>query len=500
VSSKHLDWDFVTATRLDDIYREIELIRRNIIFLVVLLSCLLAFIVLISAKRLYHPLYRLIERMRKREPVDGDKQANAVIGELEYLEQNVSRSYEQQRRLSLKLEESLPAYKEKFIMQLCRGHSFTMEELAEKLGYFGINIDIQGLYVLIIAIDKTEYTADTLHDQNVDKLMIVDFIQKRIPTRTKRVISEIEENKIVVLMNAEKAELSLLIDLFQIVKTGLKKLLYVTATVGGGRFCDSIGEVSRGFAEAEEALNYRISLGENEIIYIEDVRPHSITTVSYIKEREDYLIRCIKGVERDKALEALREIFAEIRGHHGAIYYEQIIQSFVRLMSKIIDAAHEMGADPQMLFSDQANVYNDLLKMHNIDEVAAWFADLIDRAFLYMRDGYISRNRKTVEEIVTILNQDCRNVTLYSVAERVGLTPNYVSRIFKQLTGKNFNAYLTDIRMEKGKQLLSETHLRVKDISEQIGYSNSYYFIRLFREHTGTTPGAFRNASSEHTN
>ena len=52
--------------------------------------------------------------------------------------------------------------------------------------------------------------------------------------------------------------------------------------------------------------------------------------------------------------------------------------------------------------------------------------------------------------------------------------------------------YLTKVRMEKAVQLLRNTDLTIEEIAKQIGYSNSSYFIKVFREWIGFSPGEFR--------
>ena len=77
------------------------------------------------------------------------------------------------------------------------------------------------------------------------------------------------------------------------------------------------------------------------------------------------------------------------------------------------------------------------------------------------------------------------------------MNPSYISRVFKKATGKNFVDYLTYRRIEKSKELLKSSDLKVKDIAEQVGYNNSYYFIKIFRENTGITPGEYKKLLKE---
>ena len=80
-----------------------------------------------------------------------------------------------------------------------------------------------------------------------------------------------------------------------------------------------------------------------------------------------------------------------------------------------------------------------------------------------------------------------------SVLNTLNLNPAYVSKIFKEVTGKTFVEYLTWVRIEKSKKLLCEADLTIKDIAELVGYNNSHCFIKVFKEDAGITPGEYRD-------
>lgn len=84
------------------------------------------------------------------------------------------------------------------------------------------------------------------------------------------------------------------------------------------------------------------------------------------------------------------------------------------------------------------------------------------------------------------------DVSLEDAADHVNLNYVYLSRLFKQETGENFTDYLTSIRIEKAKELLSETHQKGCKICEKIGYRNPKYFYKIFKKRTGFTTSEYR--------
>jgi len=84
------------------------------------------------------------------------------------------------------------------------------------------------------------------------------------------------------------------------------------------------------------------------------------------------------------------------------------------------------------------------------------------------------------------------NFSVQQMADHFNLSLNYLSSFFKEQTGQNIVYYLTNLRVEKAKSLLSSSVLPVKDVAESSGYYNVSSFIRRFKQITGFTPGEYR--------
>ena len=83
-------------------------------------------------------------------------------------------------------------------------------------------------------------------------------------------------------------------------------------------------------------------------------------------------------------------------------------------------------------------------------------------------------------------------LSLDILAEKVYLTPHYLSSIFIQEKGIGINKYLKNVRMEKARQMLMETNMKISEISQRVGYSSLSYFCRSFRNEYGLTPDQYR--------
>lgn len=144
--------------------------------------------------------------------------------------------------------------------------------------------------------------------------------------------------------------------------------------------------------------------------------------------------------------------------------YDEIIEIF-SLIKKELDA---QKADKSAILKE--HIKESLPTLDNIDNVI----DVIK--------NYIERNYK--------------EATLETAAKLVYMNPYYLSRLFKQKTGKNFSDYLLEIRMKKAMELLKIPLYKTHEIGEMVGYKNPKNFTRAFKKYYGKPPSEFSSGSN----
>jgi AraC family transcriptional regulator len=85
-------------------------------------------------------------------------------------------------------------------------------------------------------------------------------------------------------------------------------------------------------------------------------------------------------------------------------------------------------------------------------------------------------------------------LTIADIARECGLTPSYFAKAFRRSTGTSPHQYLTHIRVQEAKSLLSSSTLPLADIALICGFGDQSYFTRVFAHCVGTSPGAWRRS------
>lgn len=117
----------------------------------------------------------------------------------------------------------------------------------------------------------------------------------------------------------------------------------------------------------------------------------------------------------------------------------------------------------------------------------------IDKLQLQMENSCGTKRREVemVQQIVKKKYSDS-GLGVDQLAMEVNMTPNYLSSLFKKETGENLSTYLKRFRMERAKELLSDTNKKIGDICVECGFVNVSYFCQSFRETFGVSPKKYR--------
>ena len=101
-------------------------------------------------------------------------------------------------------------------------------------------------------------------------------------------------------------------------------------------------------------------------------------------------------------------------------------------------------------------------------------------------------------EITDYIEQNYeKDLSLSALAEHFALSPSYIARLFQQQLGKKPSAYVNEVRISAAGTLLSETDLSITEIAEKTGFSDVYYFSKVFKRTTGLSPSHIRSKKKE---
>lgn len=283
-------------------------------------------------------------------------------------------------------------------------------------------------------------------------------------------------------------------DLGKRIIEAVEKYLQFQVYIGVSREFKSSKETAANYLDALEAVQNAGMFRSERICYFEKgLRSH---TVIYSEDMENTLLNYIENNHKTHAEELIEQIFRNIENSQTFNSYSirssvlELTTNIGRLVKNYADTGEENFSDRNMM----NKVINELFTLHELKD---YLKDTSLKAMSLINDKKRIGSAKTIDQIVHYIDQHFREpINLNSISEKFYLNAAYLSRVFKNEVGENFNDYLSRKRMDSAVELLKHSELKMNDISEMIGYENVNYFLKKFKEHYHCTPTEFKKRRS----
>jgi two-component system response regulator YesN len=242
--------------------------------------------------------------------------------------------------------------------------------------------------------------------------------------------------------------------------------------------------------------NAMLALKSN-LIYKEN---RHLTTYDYVLDKSknivqtevvEKLINLIGTKRRDKIVELLQLVYAEeVVRDHGIVYLERSNGKLLKNIKGYLD--QQLSNNIELKY--KLEFISNILNFSNYREFYYELKELVlyvDELLFEMRRALCDKS--FIGKAIEYINDNySKNLSLTVVSNVVSVNYSYFSQVFKEHTGENFINYLRNIRVKKAQELLKEQELKVYEVAEAVGYSDSKQFTKAFKSVTGITPQEFK--------
>ncbi|WP_432663825.1 AraC family transcriptional regulator [Wukongibacter baidiensis] len=172
---------------------------------------------------------------------------------------------------------------------------------------------------------------------------------------------------------------------------------------------------------------------------------------------------------------------------------EVIKARVMELCSLLSRAAIEGGAPLKDMLAFNYLLFEDLNKLHNLEEISFWMLKVLD----YYTENAVNlsstKNTDIIKKSIIYINKHFRSsIKLDDVASHVHLNSTYFSTLFKKEIGMSFSEYVQKIRVEESKYLLTSTSNSILDVAISVGFDSQSYFCKVFKKYTELSPKKYR--------
>ena len=493
-----LTWMYVTATPLSQVTRPVKFLAQIILIISGIGLILAIMLSWLSSNRIYRPIQRLIRVFSGNKPIS---EITRERNELDYIEQQWKYLSRESQYLQSRLEEAIPSLREGFLLKFFHGHFYALseEELSRRMEQFGWVTKNKCFAVLLFQIFglSNPQSKFTQGDEQLVTFAAANIIEEYSMNKVEQIGTVNFHDMTVGLLISypgEKSKNVIKEGLYQISKDLLdliSSLLKINITVSIGRLTEKVKDIPAIQQENQQILRYRDIQAGNQVLDVDELLPQSRDSVFYPFGAEKETIQAVRMGAQEEACRLVGQFVQEMVANTGTEL--QVQQGILQLLGSTLHAILEAGMNPCRLYSG-VNLYEQLINIREPEEMEKWFQmNVLVPYFTELAKTQNTHMKQAVEAALNIIDREFMNdmFSLESCADELGIKPYTLSKAFKQITGKNFIDYLTEYRLEKAKEFLTTSDLKVNDIAQKVGYQVSYMF-RVFKKYEGMTPGEYR--------
>lgn len=271
-------------------------------------------------------------------------------------------------------------------------------------------------------------------------------------------------------------------DICREIKSVVYETMKLSVSIGLGKRVAALEELSKSYEASVEILKYRYTKGSGVIFDCEK----GAAAANPMELEQDFrdIAQAVIGKDEDILSDALDHVEGWMKS--GYVGRNRVVAYLHQILRIVCDTVRE--TDEEFALKDsQVSGITDAKSLEKAMKLIRQYTS--DAMEAVRAAGQSSAQRQAVLAVDYIKeNYGNPDLNLNLLCDYLNISTSRFSSIFKEATGKTFTEVLTNIRMERAKQLLSHTSLKNYEIAEKVGFSDPHYFSIAFKKMTGKTP------------
>lgn len=465
VSSTDLGWKFIRTSPLSKILEQAnKLMKKTVLFsiFILLLGLLVSFFL---SRIVYKPIDSVLSKLKMQ------------------LAQSNQDKYE---------------LKNTYLRKLILNESLLdKNSLKLQLDKHEINLSLENkVTLLLFRIDHFSEFCSKLNssDRSLMKFAVINILSEICSKAFLTEAVDMGEDYIVMILNIDRTnphynytEFELLI---KDIQNSVEKYLNIslTAVLSSSQYLQN-GCVHI-YNDVLDFSNYRLKFGHKSIIDCE----------SLYKDNAPYIFPVEKGKLLFDSLmlgkiDMVKSIFDDIMNSVQEFSYTVCSSTLMRIAFIVISVVENMDSIGGSHI--QYNINKFMVNINTAEtliEIRSIFFDTFNTIFLSLDKKKINKLDSLVNTITEMIDKNYNNesLCLEFIADSLSMSAAYLGRIFKKQIGKPVSDYINEVRINRAKELLSETDKPVNEITSLTGFISSTYFYTIFKKKYGLTPNEYR--------
>lgn len=382
----------------------------------------------------------------------------------------------------------LQIYHDKFFLRLLH-NLFDSEEQFE-LQVKDLSLDFgDRCYVVVQCEIHEEQAGEMAHEAllnlyNSTIQMASDILLKHLPCH----VISLDLKHFVVLFHfpsMKDLEETPMMEALENASSMVHNYFNVWLSMGIGSPVDAPLKISSSFQDARIA--FASASKKQPIISCQQASPEAHKNSFNISLFKNDITRAFEEFDTDvlyDTLSQIMDIFAS-----NPLRYLQAIDGACNILYLAISLLPEGEATLSEIFSGYPDGYRSIYRLNNVEQVLEWMTTLRDGLCQTLKSKKGTYKAHVITNVQKYIQSHIEErLTLNDVAAIFGLSPNYLSVLFKKTCDIGFSEYITQMKISRAKTMLLEQDMKIYEVANELGFESAFYFSKVFKKVEGISP------------
>lgn len=423
---------------------------------------------------------------------------SSLLSVLRTAEKRIRKAKESKRdseRLQEQIAFGRKVIRRRFLTDLLEGRCIENDEICRQAQELSLPIGPGGMMLAVAEIDGMSMWKSHHSEGEWQALFekILELIGDNLPNEAMLVPQGDSGFVILFSMGDSYSELSFSKSVGECVgriRTALKRHYNITACYSVSGHISSPDHIRPAYDKARAALGERIYRQSDIVIHDRTMPKSDRRSYDIDFHDEQRIMQLLKTGSRQDVVDYIENIFHNIRDCGLDSLRVQLI--FAHLTNLLNRTLREYGADLLTVSPDFHDVYQNLQHMTLFEMQQGVLDCYISTVAFLKRFGETKNYHSVTRRAIMYINRHyIDDISLDAMASFVNTSPSYLSRVFKEDTGRGVVEYVNSVRVEYAKQLIREG-VKLNELFKRSGFNSDTYFYTVFKNITGKTPKEYK--------
>jgi len=394
-----------------------------------------------------------------------------------------------EKNVSEVVAENLPFIKQKIALGMIEQKQ-DQDEIKKNVDLLNIRFDNNDRFnVMLIRIADGKEPDMQANQNNMD---FVSGIVDNCLAGFRHISTSKDASHILIVLSCNTADYNKIIsDIFENVKENLKKSNRqdIRLFCGVSQSVTGIDKIPFAYQNAVMVLQKLFYYGFDRIVFYERSYSEPFEPDNDIFEKFALLL---KEQKEKETILLIENLCRDIKNHDTTLV-NNVKNVFFKLTLELFRESEKRGIFFNEAGDNEEKYLWDLISNFlTLEDIRNYLINKI--TFIFKGINELESCNRTVFEVRKFIqkNFDDENLSATALAEHVYLTPTYLSSMFKKSTGKTISEYIIEVRIEKSKDFLMDSQMKLYEVARKVGYNDPNYYAKVFKRLVGYTPSEYR--------